>query len=178
MSTAAGQNLFEALRDGLADFRAKVEGEPGRKVAALGGASGTVPDVARASLGAVADGLTWLAGALGRAEDALKVLDAATALVEVAADALEAAAEGVVFGELPERLGLDAAPFRAVEAGAASVPGALDKGRHVLGLVPTPELVAGVRMELEKLLGRRVNPSLPHGGALGELLGRLRKTTT
>ena len=58
-----GQNLFEALRESLVDFRGKVEGEAGRKVSALGPRSGTIPELARHLLAMVADALAWLGGA-------------------------------------------------------------------------------------------------------------------
>lgn len=176
--SAVGQNLFEALRDGLAGFRAKVEGEPGRRVVALGDAEGTIPELIRQVLGSVADALTWLAGALSEVERTLKVTDATLALLEVAGDVLDALTEGFTFGELPAGLGLEPGPFQTVEQAVAKGRSALVSGRHAMSLVPAPEHVAQVRTELEKLLGRRVNPALPDEGALGRLLAQVKRTNT
>ena len=165
-----GQNLFEALRQSLADFRGKVEGEPGRKVSALGSRTGTLPDLVRQVLSAVADALAWLGGALHSAADALRVADAAIALIELAGDLLGAFAEGLSFGELPESFGLDPAPFKAVSDAVTAGNAVLEKGVHAVGVLPKPEDLAGVRQELELLLGKRVNPALPGPGALGKLL--------
>lgn len=165
-----GQNLFEALSASLADFRGKVEGEAGRKVSALGSRSGTVPDLARQVLSAVADWLAWLGGELHSVEGALGVADAAIALIELAGDSLDSLASDLSLGELPAALGLDPAPFDAVQGAVATGSAVLDAGKRAVGVLPRPEDVAAVRHELEQLLGKRVNPALAGPGALGELL--------
>ena len=53
---------------------------------------------------------------------------------------------------------------------------ALEEGVHVVGLLPRPEDLATIRLELELLLGKRVNPALAGPGALGKLLSDLDAT--
>lgn len=165
-----GENLFVALKAGLADFRTQVEGEPGRKVRALGTASGTIPDLARKVLSAVADALAWLAGALKDAVDVLRVADALKALLEVATDLVGALATGLDFGQMPQKFGLDPRPFQAITDAANAGHSAMEAGVRIAGLVPAPEDLAGARQELELLLGHRANPTLTDPGALGKLL--------
>jgi hypothetical protein len=165
-----GENLFAALKAGLADFRTQVEGAPGNKVRALGSSSGTLPDLARKVLSAVADALEWLAGALRDAVDVLRVADALKALLEVATDLVGALATGLDFGQMPEKFGLDPRPFQAVTDAVGTAHSAMEVGVRVTGLVPSPEDLAGARQELELLLGRRANPTLTDEGALGKLL--------
>jgi hypothetical protein len=165
-----GENIFVALKVGLADFRAQVEGAPGRKVRALGTASGTIPDLARKVLSAVADALAWLAGALKDAVDVLRVADALKALLEVATDLVGALATGLDFGQMPQKFGLDPRPFQAITDAANTGHSAMQTGVRIAGLVPAPEDLAGARQELELLLGHRANPTLTDAGALGKLL--------
>ena len=168
-----GQNIFAALKVGLADFRAQVEGEPGHRVSALGTSSGTIPDLARKVLSAVADALAWLAGALKEAVDVLRVADALKALLEVATDLVGALATGLDFGTMPQKFGLDPRPFQAVTEAANVGHSAMEAGVRIAGLVPSPEDLAGARQELELLLGRRANPTLTDEGALGKLLATI-----
>ena len=169
-----GENLFVALTAGLADFRAQVEGEPGRKIRALGASEGTIPDLVRHVLTAVADALAWLAGALGEVVNVLRVADALRALLEVATDLVGGLAS-LSFGDLPEKFGIDPAPFRAVEDAVDSVHSAMEVGERAMGLIPTPEDLAGVRSELKLLLGKRADPALTDSGALGALLTAVEK---
>lgn len=166
----AGENLFAALSASLADFRVQVEGEPGKKLGAVGTSTGTIPDLVRKVLQALADALGWLADALRDAVDVLRVADALRALVEVARDVAGALAGGLEWGDLPERFGLDPRPFQAVADAVRVGQGALETGLHLAELVPSPDDLNGARQELEKLLGRRANPALKDGGALGRLL--------
>lgn len=169
-----GGNLFPALAAGLADFRAQVEGEPGRKVRALGSSEGTLPDLVRRVLGAVADALAWLGGALGGVGDVLRVADALRALLEVASE-LVGGLVTLSFADAPENFGLDPEPFRKVEDALRAGHEAVEVGERARGLLPSPEDLAAVRSELEKLLGRRVNPALSGAGALGDLLAAVER---
>ncbi len=172
-----GENLFAALKVGLADFRAQVEGEPGRRVRALGTSSGTIPELARRVLSAVADALAWLAQALEDAVDVLRVADALKALIEVATDLVGALATTLDFGDMPQQFGLEPRPFQAVTEAARAGHTAMAHGVRLAGLVPSPEDLAGARQELDLLLGRRANPSLTDGGALGRLLSDITPAT-
>lgn len=169
----AGQGIFEALRESLADFRDKVEHAPGHRIAAVGHKDATIPNLVRQVLSAVADALAWLAGALRSVADVLRVADAAIALIEVASDLLAGLAGGLSFGDLPQGLGLDPAPFQAVGDSIATGNAVLQKGIHAVEILPRPEDLAGVRQELELLLGKRANPALPGPGSLGTLLSEI-----
>lgn len=172
--SAVGENLLHALRDSLADFRVQVEGEPGRKVRALGPQSGTIHDLSLTVLSTVADALAWLGNALGDALRLLQSVDALQALLEVARDLLGSLSQGLSFGGLPEAYGLDPRPFQAVGEAVGTGRDALALGARVVGLVPAPEDVAAIRKELVLLLGRRVDPSAPNEGSLGALLMALK----
>ena len=172
-TATAGQGIFEALRVSLADFRDQVERVPGHKIAAIGHRSGTIPDLVRTTLSALADVLAWLARALGSVADVLRVVDSAVALIEVASDMLAGLAGGLSFGDLPQGLGLDPAPFKAVGDAIGTGNEVLSKGIKAVQVLPRPEDLAGIRRELELLLGKRANPALPEQGSLGELLSTI-----
>ncbi|HSP77087.1 MAG TPA: hypothetical protein VLQ93_01060 [Myxococcaceae bacterium] len=168
-----GSNLFEALRAGLADFRLQVEGEAGLEVRALGPSTGTVPDLVRRVLEALAEALAGLAGALEDAHATLRVADAAVALLETANAMLGGLATGLSFGELPQAFGLDPRPFEAVSTALEQAHDAVATGTRVVGLLPSPEDLSAIREELVLLLGQRVDPSRTDAGALGALLAAI-----
>jgi hypothetical protein len=170
-----GGSLFEALHQGLADFAVKVEGEPGRKVRAIGHRDGTVPNLIRRVLGAVADALAWIAESLAKIDDVLRVADAVIALLEVAGEMILSFAEGFSFSGFPQALGLDPAPFDAVATAVAQGRGVMAQGEKFVGLLPRPEDLASVRSELARLLGKRADPRLEDEGALGGLLSAVAK---
>jgi hypothetical protein len=171
----AGQGIFEALRVSLADFRQKVEQDPGHRIAAVGHKDATIPNLVRQVLSAVADALTWLAGALNSVAAVVRVADSVIALIEVAGDLLGRVAEGRSFGSLPLATGLDPAPFKAVGEAIATVNQVPSKRVRAAQVLPQTEDLAAIRHELELLLGRRANPMLPGRGSLGDLLSNVEK---
>jgi hypothetical protein len=172
-----GENLFEALRASLADFRAQVEGVAGNKVRALGPAQGPVPKLIRIVLEAVSDALAWLAGALTDVQETLRVADAAIALLEAANALLGELATGLSFGNLPEDLGLDPSPFEAVSTAVTQGHTAVTQGARVVKLLPRPEDLTAIHQELVLLLGHRADPARTDAGALGALLATLQHET-
>lgn len=178
MSATAGQGIFEALRASLADFRKQVESDPGKRIAAIGQQTGTIPSVVRQALSAIADALAWLASMMTSVSEVLRIADSAVALIELGSDMLRGLGSGLSFGDLPESLGLDPAPFKAVGDAITTSSDVLDKGVRAVEVLPKPADLAGVREELELLLGKRANPKLPGPGSLGELLSTIQPKRT
>jgi hypothetical protein len=169
MSEPVGSRLFEALRVSLADFRGRVEGSEGRRIATIGHTEGTIPNLIRQVLGAIADALAWLGGALRKAADALKLSDAVVALIEVGTSALRAIAE-IALDDGPRMLELPTGPLKEIHVAVNTVFTSIEQ---VAGYIPSPEELAGTREELGLLLGNRVDPALKGPGSLGKLLAEV-----
>lgn len=165
-----GGSLLGALCESLADFRSQVDGDPGKLIRAMGHNEGTIPDLARSVLSAIAGALVTLASALTTAFDSVqnfvKIADAIAALVEIAVDAVKALSE-IVLHVGPQMLGPSAEPLKGIHG---SIDTALKEVKDAAGYVPSPDDLTAVIKELGLLLGAKVDPSAEGPGAFGKLL--------
>lgn len=155
-----GQNLFEALETGLGDFRSAAQGEPGRKLRALGEARGPLAHGVRTSLAGIYQALVGLERLMVLVESQLVQADAGLAAVEVFAAGLKSLASGEGFADLADFMGLPKAPFEELTLVLGQAGTAADRVLEFADLLPSPEGVAAIRYELERLLGTSRKPGV------------------
>jgi hypothetical protein len=165
--------LFLALRDGLVEFRARIEsGDYRDRLLLVAGRDTLALRVARAVLGTVADILEWLHGAMASVESFLTQIDAVLALLAIMGRGLEGLGQALDDPEWPDGL-----PDPGPAAGAITDLGdALASAGDVEmpAVVPDPATLAAIRDEISALLGARVNPEAdPPVGSLDVLIQEL-----
>ena len=173
MASPERPNLFQALERGLQDFRSQVEGEAGRKVAAVGRTKGVVPDAVREILASLAELLGLLQRGIGQAKQLSTAVDPGIALAEVLAETLPNLAASLSMGDLPEKIGVPSGPFdsakKAAEAGGEIMGTAL----KVVQFLPSPEDLANIERGLEGLLGAEGSTVPTGAGSLNLLLEKV-----
>ena len=155
---ALGENLFEALETGLSDFRAAVNGEPGRKVRDLATVQGPLADSIRGALGGIYQAFVGLERLMALVESQLVQTDAGLAAVEVFAAGLKSLASGEGLVELADYMGLPREPFQGLALAFSHAGAAADTIIEFADLLPSPEAAAAIGYELERLLGTPEEP--------------------
>ncbi|MCG8422772.1 MAG: hypothetical protein MJE77_33065 [Proteobacteria bacterium] len=170
-SPVAG-SVFGAVAASLQAVKVATEGESGAKISELGDARGVLPDLVRNVLSAMAEVLVWLHQTSVAAESQVIGADAMLASLEVLSEAIEAAGEGLSFGDLPETWGLPKKPFEVVGNGLQQGSELLDKGLSIGKLLPRPEELKAIQSAVEGLLGQHIKPDAepPGPGALGNVM--------
>ncbi len=161
--------LFGGIAASLTEFRSEVEGAAGRKIRAMGGSKGPLPELVRSVLTVQAQALAWLHELVVKSEQQSTSADAVLAALEVI-DSIGALGRSLKFGDTPALLGLPAEPFEQLSAALIKADEVLDYGLKIGALLPRPEELAQARGELERLLGKRVDPRLTLPGSLEQLL--------
>ncbi len=167
-------NLLGILGQGLAEFRLQIDGAAGQQVAALGTATGALPDFIRNVLRLIAEALEALHGHVLTAEHFVVQADAVFGLLETTLDLVEASTDADLFAGMAEAMQLPPGPFVDVTEGLQQVNGAVATvGGHVNDvsrLLPRPEDMRVVAGEIAALLGTRVVPEAEGPGPLVSLL--------
>jgi hypothetical protein len=171
-------SLLGVLRLTLAELHEAVVGEAGVQVRTLKQRTGTIADIVRRGVALISELMVALAKGMEVAGNLILGADAVFALLEVVLDTLDAmvyAVGGTVAyltskqedGEAqgsPDLGGLEALRGPLAEAKAFLA----DSGM-VADLMPRPAEVFGVRKEIARLLGSRVDPTEKTTGSLGAL---------
>ena len=164
------ENVFQVLHESLVEFHEQVEGKPGSDVAAMGDATGVIPDLVRVVLAAVDEPLRWLYETLIALEEYLAIIDPALALVETLGEALKSISSENALGGLPGILGIDGGIFTTVDGFIQDSMNQVGALQGTLCYLPTAEDFNGIQAELEQLMPALADPNVVDKGSWGELL--------
>lgn len=166
-----GGNPFTSLASGLAEFAARLEADPGDKVAALDGESGFLPDAIRSLFAGLKSGLEEIDGLAGSLETLLVQIDAAVAAAEVML-AIASGATELGFGDMAEAFGISREPIDKVNAALSLGVSKVDLALQITQLLPTADEVRAIRTLIADLV--QLHPEgEPEQRSLADLLQAL-----
>jgi hypothetical protein len=151
--------LFPSLAQGLAAFKAELQGDAGAKIAAMPETDNPLRGLILTVLKAVLDALVWLETALVKLAELAVLTDGMIATLETAGITLKGMG-GLRTQDFPPELSAVVEPLSQA-TGLASQAGDLLAGfTNKLGVLPTPDDINLARAELEQILGRTQAPLL------------------
>ena len=153
MVERVGDNLFEAIRVSLVDFRKAVEGDAGNKLKQMGGVEGPIANLIRMVLQQFYQATYGFYKLMNFVEAQLIQGDGCIACLEVFSGSIDPLSDPAVLEETSEALGLPKEPFTLMSQIIGGANDLLKKGLEMTEVLPSPEAARDIRRELERLLG-------------------------
>ncbi|MFC1747179.1 hypothetical protein ACFL2V_00075 [Pseudomonadota bacterium] len=175
MNAPAQQNIFDGIAANISELQKRLSGDAGENIAQIGNADGVIPDLARETLTAMADVLTWLYQICLSVEKQVINIDAAVAVVETLSDAVIALGDGLNSERIPDAFGSSKQIIERIAENISKGGRTLESATELLTALPTPEALRSIKVEIEKSLGSRVKPSEEEQGSLGALLEDIKR---
>ena len=151
--------LFPTLAQGLAAFKAELQGDAGAKLAAMPPTDNPLRALILTVLKAVLDALVWLEQALVKLAELAVLTDGMIATLETAGITLKGMA-GLRAQDFPPELSAVIGPLTEATQLASQAGDLLTDFTDKLGVLPTPDDINLARAELEQILGRTNAPLL------------------
>jgi len=166
----APNTVFDVVALNMRDLEQRVSGDDGDLIRAIGGDGGVIPDLVREAVMLIVDVLEWLYEVGKQAERRLIPIDAAAASIEVVATAVSSVGEGLDSEGFPPELGFAREIVEKISDLLQQGGGVIQTGADLLSILPSPAALAAIKLEIEKGLGKRVNPKSERDGSLTALL--------